>query len=140
MVRALFSLVLLSSLTTVIIVANEGILDVHPRLSYRDVKDIDAMEAAIRQSHAAVERHSFSRAWWKWDRLRERFVDEERTDKNALRILRAVFRGSLLDRHARLAEKDEGDLLYIFFSISRPHKADAFSARSSSKTAHRKFG
>ena len=88
----------------------------HPRESYREVEDIDAMEAALRISLATKPRYSFSRSWWKWDRLRCRYVDEGRVDNNALKILRAVFRGLVLDWHARLQTRGEGDLLYLFFT------------------------
>ncbi|NIP93493.1 MAG: hypothetical protein GWO24_08580, partial [Akkermansiaceae bacterium] len=86
----------------------------HPRESYRGVENLDAMEAALRKSMADQERHSFSRSWWRWDRLRCRYVDGGRVDEGALRILRAVFRGLILDRHRRLEAKGEGDLLYLF--------------------------
>ena len=96
--------------------SEENILSGHPRESYSDVKNIDEMEAALRDSLASIERHSFSRGWWIWDRLRCRYVDGGRKDSSALRVLRAVFRGLLLDRHKKLEEKGEGDLLYIFYT------------------------
>ena len=96
--------------------SEENILSGHPRESYSDVKNIDKMEAALRDSLASIERHSFSRGWWVWDRLRCRYVDGGRKDSSALRVLRAVFRGLLLDRHKKLDEKGEGDLLYIFYT------------------------
>ena len=55
--------------------STDVLLSGHPRESYRDVKDIDAMEDALRRSLAAKQRYSFSRSWWKWDRLRCRYVD-----------------------------------------------------------------
>lgn len=103
----------------------ETLLSGHPRLSYDNVRDIDAMTAALRTSLAGHERHSFSRGWWSWDRLRARYVDDGRKDKNALRILRAVFRGLILDRHARLKAKGEGDLLYMFFTTLRGDKRES---------------
>ena len=42
----------------------EDLLAGHPRPSYEDVKNIDAMEEALRNSLAGQERHSFSRGWW----------------------------------------------------------------------------
>ena len=96
--------------------SEENILSGHPRESYSDVKNIDKMETALRDSLASIERHSFSRGWWVWDRLRCRYVDGGRKDSSALRVLRAVFRGLLLDRHKKLEEKGEGDLLYIFYT------------------------
>ena len=88
----------------------------HPRESYTDVADLDAMERALRESLAASGRYSFSRSWWKWDRLRARYVDGGRKDANALKILRAVFRGLIMDRHLQLVAKGEGDLLYLYYT------------------------
>lgn len=88
----------------------------HPRESYLAVKNIDAMEAALREQMAGRDRYSFSRSWWIWDRLRCRYVDGGRKDEGAIRILRAVFRGLILDRHRKLVAKGEGDLLYLFHS------------------------
>jgi len=90
----------------------------HPRFSYHDVEQIDAMEAALRESLAGQASYSFSRGWWQWDRLRCRFVDTGRKDRNALKILRAVFRGLILDWHRKLEAKGEGDLFYIFFTTA----------------------
>ncbi|MEE3373039.1 MAG: hypothetical protein VX346_27145 [Planctomycetota bacterium] len=94
----------------------QALLSGHPRETYRDVEEIDAMEEALRSSLATRQRYSFSRSWWKWDRLRCRYVDGGRVDVNALKILRAVFRGLVLDWHARLQSRGEGDLLYLFFT------------------------
>jgi len=94
----------------------------HPRESYENVKDIDTMETALRESLAGQTRYSFSRGWWGWDRLRCRYVDGGRTDKNTLRILRAVFRGLILDWQKKLKAKGEGDLFYIFFSTAPGNK------------------
>ena len=95
-----------------------------PRASYENVNDIDAMETALRESLAQRSSYSFSRGWWGWDRLRCRYVDEGRKDRNALKILRAVFRGLILDRHAKLQAAGEGDLLYIFFTTLRGGKRE----------------
>ena len=94
----------------------DPLLSGHPRESYMDVKNIDEMENALRKLMAAVERHSFARGWWGWDRLRCRYVDGGRKDKGALKVLRAVFRGLILDKHQRLKDKGEGDLLYMFYT------------------------
>ncbi len=107
---------LLALATPPAIAQPEDLLAGHPRASYADVKEIDAMETALRESMAAHERHSFSRGWWGWDRLRCRYVDGGRKDANALKILRAVFRGLILDRHRRLEAKGEGDLLYLYYT------------------------
>jgi len=40
-----------------------------PRASYESVKDIDAMETALRESLAKCRSYSFSRGWWEWDRF-----------------------------------------------------------------------
>ena len=96
--------------------SEEDLLSGHPRESYLDVENIDEMENALRKSMASIERHSFSRGWWGWDRLRCRYVDGGRKDHSALRVLRAVFRGLILDRHSKLEEKGEGDLLYMFYT------------------------
>ena len=94
---------------------NENILSEHPRHDYLNVGDIDQLENDLRQALGGLESYSFSRSWWKWDRLRQRYVDGGRRDKNAIRILRAVFRGLTLDWYARCEKRDEGDLFYIFF-------------------------
>lgn len=96
--------------------AGEDLTAGHPRPSYADVTDIDAMAAALRESLAERDGYSFSRGWWTWDRLRCRFVDGGRKSENELKILAAAFRGLILDWHAKLEAKDEGDLLYIFFT------------------------
>jgi hypothetical protein len=51
-----------------------------------------------------------------FDRLRCRYVDGGRKDHSALRVLRAVFRGLILDRYSKLEKKGEGDLLYMFYT------------------------
>ena len=103
---------------------SEDLLAGHPRLSYENVEDIDAMEAALRKSLARRSSYSFSRGWWQWDRLRCRYVDGGRKDPGALKILRAVFRGLILDRHAKLQATGDGDLLYIFFTTLRGGKRE----------------
>ncbi len=108
--------------------ADEDLLSGHPRESYRNVIDIGAMEEALRESLAAHDRYSFSRSWWQWDRLRCRYVDGDRKDRNALKILRAVFRGLILDWHRRLQAKGEGDLLYIFFTTVKGDKKERILA------------
>ena len=94
--------------------ANE--LEEHPRESYRGVAKIDAVAAKLRSELRRLPRYSFSRGWWKWDRLRCRYVDGGRTDHNSLVILQAVFRGLILDWHDKLVEKGEGNLFYLFFT------------------------
>ena len=41
----------------------DDLLAGHPRASYADVKNIDAMELALRKSLAARGSYSFSRGW-----------------------------------------------------------------------------
>ena len=101
---------------------NENILSEHPRHDYLNVGDIDQLENDLRQALGGLESYSFSRSWWKWDRLRQRYVDGDRRDKNAIRILRAVFRGLILDWYARCEKRGEGDLFYIFFTTSSGNK------------------
>ena len=96
--------------------------DRHPRPSYSNVKDIDEMAASLRVSLAGQERYSFSRSWWQWDRLRCRYVDGGRQDEHALKILRAAFRGLILDWHRKLEAQGEGDLLYLFFTTVKGDK------------------
>ena len=103
-------------------VADVTILTGHPRHDYLEVPDIDQMENELRRSLGALERYSFSRGWWKWDRLRQRYVDGGRKDENAIRILRAVFRALILDWHARCEQRGEGDLFYIFFTTNSGNK------------------
>ena len=100
----------------------ENILSEHPRHGYLNVGDIDQLENDLRQALGGLESYSFSRSWWKWDRLRQRYVDGGRRDKNAIRILRAVFRGLILDWYARCEKRGEGDLFYIFFTTSSGNK------------------
>ena len=100
----------------------ENILSEHPRHDYLNVGDIDQLENDLRQALGGLESYSFSRSWWKWDRLRQRYVDGDRRDKNAIRILRAVFRGLILDWYARCEKRGEGDLFYIFFTTSSGNK------------------
>ena len=92
----------------------DDLLTGHPRPSYEDVEDIDAMATALQKSLASRNSYSFSRGWWGWDRLRCRYVDGGRKSGNKLKILAAVFRGLILDWHAKLEAKDEGDLMFIF--------------------------
>ena len=109
-------------------VAEESLLAGHPRHDYLNVQNIDEMEAALRRSLGESERYSFSRGWWKWDRLRARYVDGGRKDENAIRILRAVFRALILDWHARCEQRGEGDLFYIFFTTNSGNKVSRQAA------------
>ena len=99
---------------------NEDLFAGHPRPSYAGVENIDAMAVALRASLGKQERYSFSRSWWAWDRLRARYVDGGRRDKGALKILHAAFCALMLDWHAKLEAKGEGDLMYIYFVTTAP--------------------
>ena len=92
----------------------------HPRASYTDVPDIQAMAKALRKELSQRERYSFSRGWWIWDRLRARYVDNGRRNRKELLILQAVFRALILDWHARLESIGEEDLMFIYFVTTAP--------------------
>ena len=67
----------------------------HPRPSYDNVKNINAMAEAVRKSQFAAHRGA-----WEWDRLLSRYIDGGREEKNAIIILQAYFR-SILDREGK---------------------------------------
>ncbi len=92
----------------------------HPRVSYEGVKDIDAMAKALQKYLAQHDRYSFSRSWWKWDRLRTQYVDHGRVNKNEIKILQAAFRALILDWYKKLEAKGEADLFFIFFVTTAP--------------------
>ena len=56
----------------------------HPRPGYEEVADIKAMADALRKELSQRERYSFSRGWWTWHRLRARYVDDGRRNRNEL--------------------------------------------------------
>ena len=62
----------------------------HPRPSYDNVKNINAMAEAVRKNQFAAHRGA-----WEWDRLLSRYIDGGREEKNALIILQADVRSSL---------------------------------------------
>ena len=97
-------------------------MSLHPQHSYADVENIDNLEETLRNMLVKEEKYSFSRGWWSWDRLRQRYVDSERKEENSLRILRGVFRGLIIDWHAKLEAKGEGDLMYILFTTNSGNK------------------
>lgn len=81
----------------------ESLAKDHPRPSYDDVKDIEAMARALRESKPAIQRGA-----WEWDRLLSRYLDGGRKEKNVIVILQAYFR-SILDREGK------GDRYKSFF-------------------------
>ncbi len=83
-----------------------------PKTSYENAEDIDAEAEALRKSGVG---HSFSRAWWCWDRLLTRYQDNGCKDKNVLKILKAVLLGGVFDRYRELEKKGEADMFYIFY-------------------------
>ena len=138
MMPKLFSLTVVlatfASSVTPTVTAEDVLLSGHPRHSYQDVQDIEAMASALRKALSERDRYSFSRDWWQWDRLRTRYVDGGRKDHNALRILCAVFRGLILDWHTKLESKGEGDLFYIFFITTAPGNKPGGSTASAAST------
>ncbi len=64
----------------------------HPRPSYHQVEEIQAMAEAVRTRPFSIHRGA-----WEWDRLLTRYLDGGRTETNALPILEAYFQ-SILDR------------------------------------------
>ncbi|MEM7386515.1 MAG: hypothetical protein AAF514_16360, partial [Verrucomicrobiota bacterium] len=100
---------ILSGLTALTLVwsqeaaSSDGLAQGHPRPSYENVDDIEAMANALRRSEPAMQRGA-----WEWDRLLARYMDGERKEKNALIILQAYFR-SILDREGK------GDRYKSFF-------------------------
>lgn len=75
----------------------------HPRPSYQNVEDIQAMAEALRKSKPAMQRGA-----WEWDRLLSRYIDGGRKENNAIIIQQAYFR-SILDRGGK------GDRYKTFF-------------------------
>jgi len=112
-VGALLTAALMLSISSFTLRAEQEMLARQPLVSYEKVEDINAMIESLCKSKPGW---SFSRDWWKWDRLRCKYVDEGRKDKNALKILRAVFRNRILDCYKALEEKGEEDLLFIFMT------------------------
>ncbi|HBM76566.1 MAG TPA: hypothetical protein DD438_00535 [Verrucomicrobiales bacterium] len=92
----------------------------HPRTTYQEVRDITAMAEALRRELSLRNSYSFSRGWWVWDRLRARYIDGGRRDRNELLILQAVFRALILDWHAKLEKQGEEELMFIFFVTTAP--------------------
>ncbi|HUS90428.1 MAG TPA: hypothetical protein VM695_01215 [Phycisphaerae bacterium] len=85
------------------------------RSSYDDVADIDAYAAALRKEIAEAKTHSFSRAWFGWNRLLTQYQDNGRKDAGALKVLAAVFRGAMFDRYRALEAQGEGELFHVFY-------------------------
>ena len=107
---------------------DKKILLEHPQHDYLEIDNIDLLERELRKALASLESYSFSRSWWKWDRLRQRYVDGGRKDKNSIKILRAVFRGLIFDWYERCKKRNEGDLFYIFFTTNIGNKVERKSA------------
>ena len=99
-----------------------NLLATHPQHSYADVKNIGELEEVLRGELGNLGGYSFSRSWWKWDRLRQRYVDGGRKEENSIRILRGVFRGLILDWYSKLEAVGEGDMFYIYFTTNSGNK------------------
>lgn len=82
--------------------------------SYQRVEGVDALSAQLRKETAEAKSHSFSRAWFDWELLLRRYIDQRRTDRGALKMLAAYFRGAVLDRYRALEARGEGHLFYVF--------------------------
>ena len=99
-----------------------NLLEIHPQHSYVGVKNIGELEEVLRGELGNLGGYSFSRSWWKWDRLRQRYVDGGRKEENSIRILRGVFRGLILDWYSKLEAVGEGDMFYIYFTTNSGNK------------------
>jgi len=99
-----------------------NLLEIHPQYSYAGVKNIGELEEVLRGELGNLGGYSFSRSWWKWDRLRQRYVDGGRKEENSIRILRGVFRGLILDWYSKLEAVGEGDMFYIYFTTNSGNK------------------
>ena len=99
-----------------------NLLEIHPQYSYAGVKNIGELEEVLRGELGNLGGYSFSRSWWKWDRLRQRYVDDGRKEENSIRILRGVFRGLILDWYSKLEAVGEGDMFYIYFTTNSGNK------------------
>ena len=105
-----------------------NLLAIHPQYSYADVENIGELEGALREALGNLGGYSFSRGWWKWDRLRQRYVDGGRKEDNSTRSLRGVFRGLILDWYAKLEADGEEDMFYIYFTTNSGDKPKRNSA------------
>ena len=91
--------------------------------SYREVENIGELAVEMRRTTAEARSHSFSRAWFDWELLLRRYIDEGREDENALKMLGAFFRGAIFDRYRALEAKGEGDMLYLFHTSMSGNKS-----------------
>ena len=82
--------------------------------SYAGPPDIEAAAAELRKATAEAPRHSFSRAWFGWELLLRRYIDEGRRDENTLKMIAAHFRGAIFDRYRLLQSRGEEHMFYIF--------------------------
>jgi len=105
-----------------------NLLAIHPQHSYADVEKIGELERALREALGNLGGYSFSRSWWRWDRLRQRYVDGGRKEENSIRVLRGVFRGLILDWYAKLEADGEEDMFYIYFTTNSGDKTKRNSA------------
>ena len=94
--------------------------------SYQGHPEIAAAAAKLRKATAEAPSHSFSRAWFGWELLLRRYIDEDRKDTSALKMLAAYFRGAIFDRSRVLEAKGEGDVYYIFHTSMEGAKGKGF--------------
>ena len=58
--------------------------------SYQGHPEIAAAAAKLRKATAEAPSHSFSRAWFGWELLLRRYIDEDRKDTSALKMLAPI--------------------------------------------------
>ena len=105
-----------------------NLLAIHPQHSYADVENIGELEGALREALGNLGGYSFSRSWWRWDRLRQRYVDGGRKEESSILVLRGVFRGLIFDWYAKLEADGEEDMFYIYFTTNSGDKTKRNSA------------
>ncbi len=94
--------------------------------SYAGTPDIEAAAAELRKATAEAPRHSFSRAWFGWELLLRRYIDEGRRDENTLKMIAAHFRGAIFDRYRLLQSRGEEHMFYIFHTSMEGSKTEGF--------------
>ena len=87
------------------------------------MENIGELAAELRRTTAEARSHSFSRAWFGWELLLRRYIDEGRQDENTLKMLDAFFRGAIFDRYRALEAKGEGEMFYLFHTSMSGNKS-----------------
>lgn len=101
--------------------------------TYAGTPDITAAAAQLRSNTAQAPRHSFSRAWFGWELLLRRYIDEGRQDRNTLKMLAAYFRGAIFDRYRALEARGEEKMFYIFHTSMEGNKSKGFGEKHTFK-------